>query len=218
MKIDTDTVALVTGASRGLGYMVARELARKGAHVLAVARTVGGLEELADEIDVFRGAVTLVPMDITDDDALAHMCRSIFDRWARLDLLVHCAAHAAPLSPVAHISEKDLDRCWQVNARAVQRIATMTEPLLKTANGTAVFMKDNHIGPKFFGAYGCSKLAGTNIAESWAAETRDLSINVINYAPNPMPTALRARFYPGENKDGLSSPIDEAIRIIDSVI
>ena len=214
MKIDTDTVALVTGASRGLGYMIAREMSRKGAHVLAVARTVGGLEELADEIDAFGGAVTLAPMDITDDAALAHLCRSIFDRWGRLDLLVNCAVYAAPLSPVAHIPEKDFDRCWQTNARAVQRIITMTEPLLTVASGTAVFIDDKNIGPKFFGAYGSSKIAGTQIAETWANETRALKPNVIIHAPNPMPTALRARFYPGEEKDGLSLPFDEAIRLM----
>lgn len=214
MKIDSDSIALVTGASRGLGYMVARELARKGAHVLAVARTVGGLEELADEIDAFNGAVTLAPMDITDDAAIAHLCRSIFDRWGRLDLLVHCAIHAAPLSPIAHISEKDFEKCWQVNTRTVQRIISMTEPLLNTAEGTAVFVDDEHIGSKFFGSYGNSKIAGIQIARTWAAETENLKTNVVIHSPAPMPTALRARFYPGEQKNGLSLPFDEATHLL----
>ena len=214
MKIDNDTIALVTGASRGLGYMVARELARKGAHVVAVARTVGGLEELADEIDTFGGSVTLAPLDITDDAALAHMCRSIFDRWGRLDLMVHCAAHSAPLSPVAHISEKDLEQSWKVNARAVQQIIAMTEPLLKVAEGTAVFCDDPHIGPKFFGTYGSTKRAGILMAENWAHETQQLKPNVIIHAPEPMATALRARFFPGQDKESLSKPVDEALRLL----
>ncbi len=211
MKIDKDTVALVTGASRGFGYATALELAAKGAHVIAVARTVGGLEELADEIDAVGGSVTLVPLDITDDEGLQRMCLSIFERWGRLNLLVHCAAHAAPLSPVQHVSEKDLDRCWQVNARATQRIIALCEPLLQ--NGTAVFIDDNHDDEKFFSAYAATKSAARQIVSAWALETANLAIHVVQFRPNPMPTAIRARFFPGEKPPELEATRNEANRL-----
>lgn len=212
MKINKDTVALVTGASRGLGYATAIALAGQGAHIIALARTVGGLEELADEVDAAGGSITLVPLDITDDQGLERMCLSIFERWGRLDLLVHCAAHAAPLSPVPQVAEKDFDRCMQVNARATQRIITLCAPLLK--NGTAIFIDDNHDGEKFFSAYAASKAAARQIVSSWALETANLATNIVQFRPNPMPTAIRARFFPGENVTKHVLATDEANRLI----
>ena len=103
-------IALVTGASRGFGFAVGAALGARGWHVVALARTVGGLEELADAVAAAGGASTLVPLDLTDDGGLARMCRAIHDRWGRLDLVVHAAAHAPPLSPADHLSEKDLER------------------------------------------------------------------------------------------------------------
>ncbi len=217
-EISKDTIALVTGASRGLGYASAIELARKGIHVIALARTVGGLEELADEIEAVGGTSTLVPLDITDEEGLQRMCLSIFERWGRIDLLVHCAAHAEPLSPVAHVSEKNLDRCWQVNARATQRLIAMVEPLLKASNiGKAVFISDEHNKGKFFTAYRASKAAAEVIVENWKTENLGLSLDISIFSPDPMPSALRARFYPGENKEKLSPSLDEAVRLVASI-
>lgn len=215
MKIGPDTVALVTGASRGLGYATAVQLARQGAHVIALAKTVGGLEDLADEIEAVGGSSTLVPLDITDEGGLQRMCLAIHERWGRLDLLVHCAAHAVLLSPVAHVAEKDFDRMWAVNARAIQRIIAMTEPLLKAADeGTAVFMDDPRAGQKFFAGYGATKAAAKAIVDSWAAETVNIGPRVISFQPNPMPTGIRARFFPGEDKEKLTSTQDEAKRML----
>ena len=215
MNIGPDTVALVTGASRGLGYATAVELARQGAHVIALAKTVGGLEELADEIEAVGGSSTLVPLDITDEGGLQRMCLAIHERWGHLDLLVHCAAHAVLLSPVAHVAEKDFDRMWAVNARATQRIIAMTEPLLKAAKeGTAVFMNDPRGGQKFFAGYGSTKAAAQAIVDSWMAETVTIGPRVLTFSPNPMPTGLRARFYPGENRENLASTSDEAKRML----
>ncbi len=215
MKIDSDTVALVTGASRGLGYATAVELARKGAHVIALAKTVGGLEELADVIEEAGGSCTPVPLDITDEGGLQRMCLSIHERWGRLDLLVHCAAHAVLLSPVAHVSDKDFDRMWAVNARATQRIIAMTEPLLKASeNGTAVFMHDPKAGEKFFAGYGATKAAAEAIVDSWAAESVTIGPKVIKFTPNPMPTGLRARFFPGEDRSKLATTEMEAKRLL----
>ena len=215
MKIGSDTVTLVTGASRGLGYATAVELARQGAHVIALAKTAGGLEELADDIEAVGGSSTLVPLDITDEGGLQRMCLAIHERWGHLDLLVHCAAHAVLLSPVAHVAEKDFDRMWAVNARATQRIIAMTEPLLKAADeGTAVFMNDPRAGQKFFAGYGATKAAAQAIVDSWAAETVTIGPRVLMFSPNPMPTGLRARFFPGEDREKLASTSDEAKRIL----
>lgn len=218
MEINATTVALVTGASRGLGYATAVELARKGAHVIALARTVGGLEDLDDAIKAAGGSATLVPLDITDEAGLQRMCLSIFERWGHLDLLVHCAAHAVLLSPVAHVTEKDFDRMWAVNTRATQRIIAMTEPLLKAADaGTAVFINDPKGGQKFFAGYGTTKAASQAIVDSWAAETKTIGPRVISFTPNPMPTGIRARFFPGEDRANLTSTQSEAERLIEVI-
>lgn len=215
MIIGNETVALVTGASRGLGFATAVALASKGAHVIGLAKTVGGLEELADEIDAVGGSSTLVPLDITDEGGLQRMCLAIHERWGKLDLFVHCAVHAVLLSPVSHISEKDFDRMWAVNARATQRIIALTEPLLKAADeGTAAFMYDPCAGKKFFAGYGATKAASQAIVDSWAAETVTIGPRVVTFTPNPMPTGLRARFHPGEDKSKLSGTKIEAERLL----
>lgn len=219
MNVGPETVALVTGASRGLGYATAVELARKGAHVIALARTVGGLEELADAIEAAGGSSTLVPLDITDEGGLQRMCLAIHERWGRLDLMVHCAVHAVLLSPVAHVSEKDFDRMWAVNTRATQRIIAMTEPLLKAADqGTALFMDDAVAGKKFFAGYGATKAAAKAIVDSWAAETVLIGPKVVRFQPNPMPTGLRARFFPGEDREKLASTSVEAKRVLQAIL
>ncbi|MFQ5624965.1 MAG: SDR family NAD(P)-dependent oxidoreductase [Paracoccaceae bacterium] len=212
----TRPVALVTGASRGLGFATARALGGRGHHVVALARTVGGLEDVADAISAAGGASTLVPLDITDEGGLQRMAAAIHQRWGRLDLLVHCAAHAAALSPAGHVSEKDLDRSFAVNARATQRLIAMCDPLLRAApNGTAMFIDDPRGGEKFFTAYGASKAAARAIVESYAAESRRTGPVVHLHRPNPMPTAIRARFFPGEDRSGLATPDQEAARLLE---
>ena len=209
------TIALVTGATRGLGHATALGLARRGAHVIALARTTGALEELADAIDKTDGSSTLVPLDVTDDGGLARMCRAIHDRWGRLDLLVHCAAHAAPLSAADHASEKDFDRCMAVNARATHRLIAMTAPLLRAApDGHAIFVTDDRAGQPYFGAYGASKAAADALAESWQRECEKIGPKVTLFRPEPMPTGLRARFFPGENREALSAPAEQAERLL----
>ena len=212
-------IVLVTGASRGLGYSVAAELGRRGAHVVALARTIGGLEELADEVEAGGSASTLVPMDITDEEALKRMCRAVHDRWGKIDLLVHCAAHAVPLSPVEHTGQKDFDRAWEVNAKAVLQLITNCQPLLEASpSGRAIFIRDDeNTQSKFFAGYAPSRAAGTQIAENWAAEKKQTGPKVSFFAPQPMPTALRSRFFPGEGRSKLSPCEEEAKRLVDSL-
>ncbi|PKP84297.1 MAG: oxidoreductase [Alphaproteobacteria bacterium HGW-Alphaproteobacteria-2] len=209
-------IALVTGASRGLGAAMAEALAARGAHVIALARTVGGLEELDDRIQAAGGSATLAPMDITQDEALAHLCASVFARWGRLDWLVHCAIHAPPMAPAAHIDAKDWARSIEVNLRATGRLVAMTAPLLAASlSGRALFFADTgRAGAAHFGAYGASKAAQEALVRSWQAESAHTGPAVHLLAPRPMATALRARFHPGEDRRPLATPQDEAQRLL----
>jgi NAD(P)-dependent dehydrogenase (short-subunit alcohol dehydrogenase family) len=210
----TEKIALVTGASRGFGFAAAAALGARGVHVIALARTTGGLEDLDDVITQAGGSATLVPLDVTDDDGLARACRAIFDRWGGVDVLVHAAIFAGPLSPAAHVPLKDWDRMLAVNARATQRLIAMVEPLLKAKGGTAVLPVDDRAGQTFFGGYGATKAAQQALWSSWAAEAVPGGPRVTSFAPNPMPTALRGRFFPGEDRALLAAPADEAARLL----
>jgi len=212
-------IALVIGASRGLGYATALQLADRGYHIIALARTVGGLEELADLVEAKGQSITLVPLDITDEGGLQRLCLSIFERWGKLDLLIHCAVHAPLLTPASELTEGDFDKTFAINARATARIIALTAPLLRVGeDGTAIFMDDPHEGEKFFAAYGASKAAARSLVQSWQAETTKLKPRVILHTPNPMPTAPRARFHPGEDKSGLATPKDEAKRMLNAYL
>lgn len=211
-------IALVTGASRGLGAALAEQLAGRGWHVVAVARTVGGLEELDDRVKALglpgAGSVTLAPMDVTDDDAMRHLCFSIYERWGRLNLWAHTAIHAPPLAPAGAQATKDLEKTIATNIRATGQLIPMVEPLLKAGQGTALFLDDPRAGQKFFGAYGASKAAQIAMASSWQAESQRIGPRVVIAMPKPMPTATRARFFPGEDRARLSPAPTEAQRIL----
>jgi len=207
-------IALVTGASRGIGAASAEWLAAQGAHVVAVARTTGGLEDLDDRIKAQGGSATLAPMDITDAGALAHLCRNIHDRWGHADIWVHAAIRVTPLTPASHIREKDLDANIATNIHALARAIAMIEPLIAPApNPRAVFFDDATQG-KFAGAYAMSKAAGRALVQSWQAEFTRQGPEVHLLTPAPMATTTRARFYPGEDRAPLADPQDEAARLL----
>jgi len=207
-------IALVTGASRGLGAAFAQVLAGDH-HIVAVARTTGALEELDDRIQAAGGQATLAPMDIGNTDAMAHLCRSLYDRWGHADIWVHTAIHAAPLCPAPHLDPNDWDKSVELNITATGKLIPMIEPLLRAAPaGQALFFNDSHVGKKFFGAYGASKAAQVALAYSWQRENINIGPGVHILEPRPMATATRARFFPGENRTLLSSPMDEAKRLM----
>jgi hypothetical protein len=214
--------ALVTGASRGLGAALAAQLALRGWHVVAVARTVGGLEALDDRVRAAglpgAGALTLAPMDVADPAAMAHLCRSVFDRWGGLGFWAHTAIHAPPLAPAASIDARDWEKSARINATATATLIPMVEPLLRAHHGTALFLDDPQAGKPFFGSYGATKAAQIALARSWQAETRRTGPRVQIAAPAPMPTALRARFFPGEDRTPLADPAAEAARLLDAVL
>lgn len=203
-------IALITGASRGLGAALAERLAATH-HIVAVAKTVGALEELDDRIQAAGGAATLAPMDITKPDAMAQLCRGIYDRWGHVDLWAHTAIHAAPLAPANHIDARDLAKSYDINVTATAVLIGMVAPLLAAAPaGQALFFDDPRAGEKFFGAYGSSKAAQIALARSWQAETLRTGPRVHVLTPMPMPTATRARFFPGEDRNALTPPMEAA--------
>jgi len=208
-------IALITGASRGLGAALAEALAPEH-HVVAVARTMGALEELDDRIGAKGGAATLAPMDVTLTPAMAELCRSIHDRWGHVDLWVHAAVHVAPLSPADHVDAKDMQKSVAVNVTATATLIPFVAPLLRAApdGGTALFFDDPRAGQKFFGAYGATKTAQIALARSWQAEATSAGPRVVIASPPPMPTATRARFFPGEDRASLTQPADVARAIL----
>ena len=212
-------IALVTGASRGLGFSVARALAGRGYRVWALARTQGALEELDDAVAQDGGIrPTLLPLDITDDKALERMAEAIHQRHGRLDLLVHCAIHAPHLSPVTHLDAKTLDTAFSINARAVQRLLTVADPLLGAApDPVAIFVTDSQEGKALWSPYHATKEAGIAFARAWAAEREKAGVTAHFHRPPPMATATRARFYPSENREKLT-PCAEAAQGVLSLV
>lgn len=204
--------ALITGASRGLGAALAEALAPTH-HIIAVARTTGALEELDDAIQAKGGSATLAPMDITQPEAMATLCRGIYDRWGSLDLWLHTAIHAAPLTPASHVDPKDMAKSIACNVTATATLIPYVAPLLQP-DSAAVFFDDPRAGEAFFGSYGATKAAQIALARSWATETAKIGPKVHILTPNPMPTATRGRFYPGEDRTALNDRHAEAAAVL----
>lgn len=155
---------------------------------------------------------------MTDDGGLQRLCLSVYERWGAIDLAIHCAAHAPPLSPAPHIGEKDFDLAVDVNFKGTKRLVTFLQPLLTVRpGGHFVYVSDARAGQPFFGAYGASKAAADALVRSWAEETVRIAPRVSIFQPEPMPTALRARFYPGEDASKLTPCATEAERLIQTI-
>ncbi len=211
-------MALVTGASRGIGYQTALQLAGLGAHVIATARTSGGLEELDDAIRAAGGeAATLVPLDITDFDALDRLGATIFERWAKLDILVANAGRLGPLSPMGHVVPKEFDRVIAINVTANFRLIRSLDPLLKRSDaGRAVFVTSGaarNIKP-FWGPYAVAKAALDAMALTYAAECEGTPLNVNLFSPGATRTAMRAQAMPGEDPMTLPSAEEIATHLV----
>lgn len=209
-------IALITGASRGLGYALGEALSTDF-HIVAVGRTTGGLEDLDDAIKARGGAASLAPMDITTDAAMQQLCRSIHERWGRLDLWIHSAIHATPLAQAQDIAAKDLDKALAVNVAATARLIQYLTPLLGR-EGRAVFFEDTQIGSALWGAYGASKAAQMALARSWAEESARTGPEIRILAPRPMLTATRARFYPSQAAPEAAHPREEAARLLPQIL
>jgi NAD(P)-dependent dehydrogenase (short-subunit alcohol dehydrogenase family) len=202
-------IALVTGASRGIGYAVARALAKAGAHVVAVARTQAGLEELDDEIRSDGGTATLVPLNLTDFDGIARLGAALHERHGKLDILVGNAGVAGPSSPLGHIELKPWNDVMAINATANFQLIRCMEPLLKKSDaGRAVFVTSAAASKAnaYLGPYAASKAALETLARSWAEETANTLIRVNLFDPGPIRTRMRASVFPGEDPMTLDTP------------
>lgn len=215
MENTEQKIALITGASRGLGAALAETLGARGWHVVAVARTTGGLEELDDRIKAAGGSATLAPMDVTVPQAMLQLTQSIGQRWGGVDLWCHTAIHAMQLMPAPHVDAKDWAKSVAVNLDATRGLMNLIEPLLIARKGTAMFFDDPRGGERFFGGYGATKAGQMALARSWAAETQRIGPRVLIAEPRPMATAVRARFFPGEDRAPLAACRDEAARLLD---
>lgn len=210
-------IALVTGASRGIGYFTALALAKQGAHVIAVARTNGGLEELDDAIRAAGGTATLVPMDLTDMPAIDRLGGAINVRWGRLDILVANAGVLGTISPVAHVEAKVFEKVMAVNVTATWRMIRSVEPLLlKSDAGRALVLSSGvaHSARAFWGPYAASKAAVETLARVWSEEMSKTSLKVNAIDPGATRTAMRAQAMPGENPDTLPHPSEVAEKLV----
>ena len=211
-------VALVTGASRGIGAAAAIELGRRGAHVVLVARTQGGLEETDDAIRAAGGTATLLPLDLQDGAGLDPVGPSVFDRFGRLDILVHNAAALGRLTPVPHIMPKDWDAVVGVNLAASWRLIHTCAPLLAAAPaGRAVFVTTGvATAPRaYWGAYGATKAGMEHLVLTWAAEVATTALRINLFDPGIVATKMRADAMPGEKAATLAQPTDVAPALAD---
>jgi NAD(P)-dependent dehydrogenase (short-subunit alcohol dehydrogenase family) len=210
-------VAVVTGASRGLGRAIALTLAKEGAHIVALARTQGGLEELDDEIKGIGGSATLVPSDIKDYPGLDRLGAAIFERWKKLDVLIGNAGILGKLTPLGHLDPKVFDDVMAVNVTANFRLIRSLDPLLRASDaGRAVFVTSGLAYKSFayWGSYSISKAALEAMVRTYAAENEQTNIRANCFSPGPTRTKMRAQAMPGEDPETLPSAEDVASQII----
>ncbi len=211
-------IALVTGASRGIGYATARALAKAGAHIIAVARTQGGLEELDDDIRKDGGsATTLVPLNLTDFDGIARLGAALHERHGKLDILVGNAGVAGPSSPLGHIEMKPWNDVFAINVSANFQLIRCMEPLLKKSDASrAVFITSAaaNMALAYLGPYAASKAALEALARVWANETASTPLRVNLFSPGPIRTRMRATVFPGEDPLTLDTPEQAAEFIV----
>ena len=210
-------LALVTGASRGIGAATAEALAKAGAHVILTARTEAGLEEVDDRIHAAGGSATIAPLDLTETDSIARLAAAVSERWARLDLLILNAAMLGSLSPVPQIDGKELGKVLTLNLLAQQALIAAFDPLLRKSEAGRLLAVTSSVGRRpraFWGAYGASKAALETLVLSYAEEVRNLApLKVAIVDPGSTATVMRARAYPGEDQATLKPPsaVAEAI-------
>ncbi len=213
----TGSIALVTGASRGIGYATALMLARARAHVVAVARTVGGLEELDDQARAAGGAATLVPLDMRDTPGIYRLAEALNERYGKLDVLIGNAAVVGPRSPLDHVEPKSWDEVMAINVTANWHLIRAMDPLLKrAAAGRVVLLTSGAAtsGRAYGGPYAVSKAAVNTIGRIYAAETVTTPIRVTLFNPGPTRTRMRAAVMPGEDPMTLPTPDEVAATML----
>jgi NAD(P)-dependent dehydrogenase (short-subunit alcohol dehydrogenase family) len=203
-------IALVTGASRGIGAAIAENLAARGAHVVLAARTAADLEQVEDRIHQAGGTATIAPLDLTETDSIARLAAAVADRWDRLDLLVLNAATLGSLTPVAQIDGKEFSRVLTLNLLASQALIAGFDPLLRKSEAGRLIAVTSSVGRRpraYWGAYGASKAALETLVLSYAEEVRNLSpVRIAILDPGATATTMRARAFPGEDPATLKPP------------
>ncbi len=210
-------IALVTGASRGIGRAVAKALAREGAHIIATARSTGALEDLDDEIRAIGGAATLLPLDLRKTDRIDTLGPTIIQRWDHLDILIANAGTLGPLSPLPHVTADAWDMVMKVNVEANWRLIRTLDPLLqRAAAARAVFVSSGaaHGAHAYWGPYAVSKAALEALARTWADEVARTNVRVNIVDPGPTRTLMRTKAFPGEDPMTLPPPEEVAELIV----
>lgn len=212
-------VALVTGASRGIGFAVAKRFAREGAHVVATARTVGGLEELDDAIKAEGGICTLAPIDLRKGDQIDAMGHSLYERFGKLDILVGNAGLLGELSPVNHMDPKVWEQTFNINVTANFRLLRSLDPLLRQSDaGRAIFVTSGaaESNKAYWSVYAATKAALNSLVKVYAAEVQNITpIRANLISPGPVATAMRAKAYPGEDAETLKKPDEVTDRFVE---
>ena len=211
-------IALVTGASQGIGAATAKALAAAGAHVILTARNTKALEEVEEAIFAAGGAATIAPMDLADGDSIARLAQAIAERWGRLDILVHSAAVLPELMAVRDIEQVALSKALTTNVLAVQAIIARFDPLLRKSENARFVHLTTSVTTRpraFWGAYAASKAAGEVLVDCYAQEVAKISkVRVAIVDPGATRTAMRAKAYPGEDPNTLKLPEAVANRLI----
>ena len=202
-------IAVVTGASRGVGYQAALGYAKAGAHVIALARTVGGLEELDDEINAAGGSATLVPVDLADYEALDRLGASIHERWGKLDILLGNAGVLGVITPLPQMKPEVFEQIFAINVTANFRLIRSLDPLLQASDaGRAIFISSGAARSRraFVGPYAASKAALEALVASYASENRLTTLNINLVDPGTLRTNMRAQYAPGEDPLTVTPP------------
>ena len=209
-KVFEGKLALVTGASRGIGAATAEALGREGAHVVLTARTAAGLEEVEERIHAAGGSATIAPLDLTDGDSIARLAQAISSRWDALDMLVLNAAMLGSLTPVPTIDGKEFNKVLTLNLIAQQALIAAFDPMLRRSEAGRLVAVTSSVGrsPRaFWGAYGASKAALETLVLSYGEEVRNLApIKTLIVDPGATATTMRARAFPGEDPMALKTP------------
>lgn len=217
-KVFDGKLALVTGASKGIGAAVAKGLAAQGAHVVLVGRDVKALEEVEDAIHEDGGTSTIAPLDLTEPDSIGRLASAISGRWDKLDIMVLAAAYLPTLTPVTQIDAKQFNQALNLNVLATQALLAAFDPMLKRADAARVIGLTSSVGaaPRaYWSAYGSTKAAFDNLLSCYAQEVEKISkIRVAVIDPGATRTAMRAKAYPGEDPETVKPPEDVAAHLL----